>query len=326
MKSLSQPWILLSILMMSLSFGVRKIPVQPSMFARKGKNYSILSNVKGALNIVALDFDGVLCATATESSGSAITAAKTLWPHALSNDSCNFEKLSKMLIQVRPYIETGYENVLLCRYFSDKLSLSATPISYITNYTLEQIVDNVTTVYDESFRVNLLQTYNIDKDTLVKAYGTARDNAINSSFTQWVSSNIIYPHVANYFSKLHRIGQSINLQQLFIITKKQERFVHAILQSNAIPLIQHGKSNSNSIATQKNTDSVCEVQSNIFDLENTIGSKVNVLKHLLEKHCNANNTGNIMYPTIHFVEDRYETLRHIMELQDQPGNEIHDVM
>lgn len=57
---------------------------------------------------------------------------------------------------------------------------------------------------------------------------------------------------------------------------------------------------------------------NIFDLENIYGSKLNVLKELLHQHSEGSNSAeSVTYPTLHFVEDRYETLINIKKQREE---------
>lgn len=271
-------------------------------------------------DIIALDFDGVICASASESSVSAIAAAKQLWPNELSFalQSDDYECLRKMLIRARPSIETGYENVLLSRYFWKCLS-STKDTNVPSNMKHKEdlivdIVDSLTKEWNETLRLNLLQNYNTTKEELVRAYGSARDNAISSNFDSWVSLNSIYPHVTKYFHNNHQ--PSLDLQRLYIITKKQSRFVEAILNANNIPIIREGHSN-NKIPTADTDPAVRS--NNVYDLENIHGSKANVLRHLIKLHTihSPSKSKPPLYPTIHFVEDRYETLTMIEQLQQQ---------
>jgi hypothetical protein len=71
------------------------------------------------------------------------------------------------------------------------------------------------------------------------------------------------------------------LSNFFIITTKQERYVRAILSSTRAEALP------------------CPAPAFIYDLENPYGPKSNVLEALLKKYPDS---------TIHFVEDRYETL------------------
>jgi hypothetical protein len=58
--------------------------------------------------ILALDFDGVVCASDGESSRSAVIAAQRRWPNCPIKDS-DVPHIQTLLSSLRPYIETGFE-------------------------------------------------------------------------------------------------------------------------------------------------------------------------------------------------------------------------
>lgn len=83
-------------------------------------------------NILALDFDGVVCASSVESSFSSIVAAESFWPETckiikakdpkstystidLEDKSSLFCKIRLAVNELRPIVETGFENMLLVR-------------------------------------------------------------------------------------------------------------------------------------------------------------------------------------------------------------------
>ena len=77
------------------------------------------------------------------------------------------------------------------------------------------------------------------------------------------------------------------LDRYYIITTKQERFVRAILD---------------------NANISCPPPDRLFGLENTIGSKIDILLHLQRTKTSSQ--------PIHFVEDRIETLEKISNVEE----------
>ena len=77
---------------------------------------TMLKNSRGLLTrrILALDFDGVICASSKESSESAVLGVKRFWCNII-NDSFDTAQLNVEIMSLRPIIETGYENMLVCR-------------------------------------------------------------------------------------------------------------------------------------------------------------------------------------------------------------------
>ena len=86
------------------------------------------SEKKESNELLVLDFDGVMCASSTESSVTAIIAAERYWPDDIivkrMNTSSNFNEfvtIRDAIGELRPIIETGYENMLLARSLFNEL-------------------------------------------------------------------------------------------------------------------------------------------------------------------------------------------------------------
>jgi len=131
-----------------------------------------------------------------------------------------------------------------------------------------------------------------------------------------VSLNKIYPAVLGSLRTISSdtcVGTKVNpfLDSVFVITTKQERFVRAILENNGLFLIRDGVSNRLPPTGEQSGDTATDAApvSNIFDLDNAYGSKVRVLQELTRRlAASAEQCAQEEQPTLHFVEDRYETL------------------
>ena len=178
--------------------------------------------------------------------------------------------------------------------------------------------------WNPQFRDRLLSEYGCRKDELIALFGATRDDMIREDIDHWVSLNGLYPTVAGTLQSIsQKYEQSGNYlhSNLFIVTTKQERFVKAILEKNAIHIINsNGVSNSavvSSPLTDLTTTTTQLTFSNIFDLDNVYGSKIKVLLELTNRIMAANSNDNSSQkssiPTIHFVEDRFETLINVLE-------------
>lgn len=100
--------------------------------------------------MLALDFDGVICASSAESSFSSLVASKQTWPssfESLKQNSTSWNRLQTQIQQLRPIIETGYENMLVARYMWEN--------------NVEAIA--VESVWNSKFRDDLVVDYGIDK-------------------------------------------------------------------------------------------------------------------------------------------------------------------
>ena len=150
---LTYSWIMIFPLCLSISKYLSKAKFQT--IGRSSKhllatyNSDYHTSMDKTHNILALDFDGVLCASSQESSYSAIIAAMNFWPTSfqsiLNDDKLNIQKSIQYL---RPDIDTGFENMLMARYlFENK------------NIDLKSLEKNWT----PGFRDSLIQTYQANK-------------------------------------------------------------------------------------------------------------------------------------------------------------------
>jgi hypothetical protein len=163
--------------------------------------------------------------------------------------------------------------------------------------------------WSPAMRDRLLKEYGSDKDTMVRAFGEARDELIAKDILFWVQLNEIYPWAQRAMGNLHLKGQSF--LDYSIVTTKQARFVKAILTQNNIAPPPSAK---------------------LFDLENPFGSKKNVLQAMLRglpadsNKAIADSMQSVpllepsQRPFIHFVEDRVETLIAILESKELREN------
>ena len=161
--------------------------------------------------LYALDFDGVICDSALETSITGWKAAREyLWPKMP-------EQIPDTLIEqfkfVRPALETGYEAILIVRL-------------------LFEGVDPKTLLNEFPYRLeSLIRRDQLDKNKLKNRFGNTRDKWIESDLTDWLNMNPLFPGIQNKLA-------AINSDQCFIITTKQERFVGQILSANRISLPQ----------------------------------------------------------------------------------------
>ena len=227
-------------------------------------------------DLLALDFDGVVCDSSPESSVSAIKTMQDLWK--LEPDDEEFNTVKDILMSLRPIIETGYENVLLARLALEEIRKSG-------GFDVELMLR----LWGGFVRDSFVETYGVDKETLIDAFGKTRDDFIAEEFETWLDLNPIFPGIEKAFQKLH--ASKFELDNFFIITTKQERFVMEILKHKNLMMIPK--------------------KENLYGLENKIGSKADILLYLTKNRLKDGQT-------IHFIEDRVETL---VKIADTPGLE-----
>lgn len=203
--------------------------------------------------LFALDFDGVICDSALETGLSGWQVARCIWDDMPTTMP---DQIMTNFRQIRPIMETGYEAILICR-----LLFEGVPPAHIMADFANQLK-------------NILVRDQLDVTDLKKRFGEYRDSWINTDLSGWIKMNPLYPGVSELL-------QQIPLQQRFIITTKQERFVSEILAANQIEVLPD----------------------QIYGLERKL-KKPQILEDLQRANAQA---------TILFVEDRLPTLLDVID-------------
>jgi phosphoglycolate phosphatase-like HAD superfamily hydrolase len=155
-------------------------------------------------NILALDFDGVICDGMIEYFQTAWRTYCQIWKPAQTVPDSD---LASSFYRVRPAIETGWEMPLLIRALRSGISE-------------EQILLEWPTI------VTQLMTENGLKAAEVGAMlDGLRDNWIAEDLPGWLSLHRFYPGVAESLQKLQG-----SLVKVAIVTTKEGRFVRELLQ------------------------------------------------------------------------------------------------
>lgn len=159
--------------------------------------------------LYALDFDGVICDSALETSITAWRAAREyLWPKMPEHIPAELVEQFKF---VRPALETGYEAILIVRLLFEGLD----PATLLNEFT---------------HRIEgLIRRDQLDTNRLKKRFGHTRDQWIENDLVDWLNMNPLFPGIQTKLA-------AINSEHCFIITTKQERFVQHILNANQISI------------------------------------------------------------------------------------------
>jgi phosphoglycolate phosphatase-like HAD superfamily hydrolase len=161
-------------------------------------------------NVFAVDFDGVLCDTASETGATAWRAGARLWP-AWQGPEPPSESLSRFL-NLRPVLETGYQAIFLMRLI----------YLGVDDETIELKFPELCT--------RLLHETAYSTAELVHLFGQTRDTWIAGDLYDWLSRHSFYPGVIETFAA------RVETDPVFILTTKQERFVATLLHSRGIRL------------------------------------------------------------------------------------------
>lgn len=161
--------------------------------------------------ILALDFDGVVCDSALELAHSAWKAGAAIWPHwkdkPLSNELANRFK------DVRPALETGYQAIPFLRLLEE-------------GEKEEQIRTAGNELIDKQMKIS-----GHDRGELKKLLSTARNAWIESDFSDWLGVHEFYPGI------IEAIKEEIQRDTtVYIITTKQESFTQRLLESQGLQI------------------------------------------------------------------------------------------
>jgi phosphoglycolate phosphatase-like HAD superfamily hydrolase len=160
-------------------------------------------------NLLALDFDGVICDGLLEYFATTKQTYQQIW----SNDRFIDEDLASSFYQLRPVIETGWEMPILLRALV--LGISKTEIFNDWSAIASKIIVR------ES----------LDKKNLARKLDGVRDVWINNNLEQWLGLHRFYPGV------IDRLKQILNsTTELYIVTTKEGRFVKQLLEQQGIEL------------------------------------------------------------------------------------------
>lgn len=156
--------------------------------------------------LYALDFDGVICDSAVETGMTGWKVASTLWSDMPASMP---DTISAQFRDVRPVMETGYEAAIIVRLLFEG-----------------RTVDTLLSDFSKSV-AQLMRRDELNSDELKTIFGQTRDHWIANNMHEWIEMNPLFKGISD---KLQKIEQS----QCYIITTKQERFVHQIFEANAI--------------------------------------------------------------------------------------------
>jgi phosphoglycolate phosphatase-like HAD superfamily hydrolase len=161
-------------------------------------------------NILASDFDGVICDGLIEYFVSTKKAYQQIWKETDATVSDDF---ANDFYHLRPVIETGWEMPVLLR-------------ALVLNYNSEAILINWHSIRDE-----IVKREQLDKKYCSQTLDRVRDNWIQNDLSSWLNLHRFYPGI---LEKLKYIVDSEI--QFYIVTTKEGRFVKQLLQQQGIEL------------------------------------------------------------------------------------------
>ena len=158
-------------------------------------------------NIIALDFDGVICDGLIEYFASTKRAYQQIWSEDVD------ENLASSFYKLRPVIETGWEMPILLR----ALVLGIGETEILADW--------------KSTSLKLLESEGLEKQNVVQKLDGVRDSWIKNDLDEWLALHRFYPGV------IERLEKIVNSDvEFYIVTTKEGRFVKQLLQQQGITL------------------------------------------------------------------------------------------
>lgn len=163
-------------------------------------------------DILALDFDGVICDGLVEYFVSTKKAYQQLWQSESISESMS-DRLAPSFYKLRPVIETGWEMPILLRALV--LGIPEAEILQDWHQTASRIVESE----------------GLDKSKVVQKLDGTRDRQIKDDLDGWLELHRFYPGMIDYLRQI--IDSNV---KLYIVTTKEGRFVNRLLQQQGLNL------------------------------------------------------------------------------------------
>lgn len=160
--------------------------------------------------ILALDFDGVICNGLEEYFQTTMGTYQQIWT---DSPIVQMEETGRIFKQLRPVIETGWEMPILLRAIASGVSPS-------------EISEDWANVRDR-----IVASEGIEPQLVGQLLDGVRDRALESDLEQWLSLHQFYSGTIDLLERA--INSSI---QLYIVTTKEGRFVQKLLGDQGVKL------------------------------------------------------------------------------------------
>lgn len=164
-------------------------------------------------DILALDFDGVICDGLIEYFQTAWSAYCQIWQ---PTDTTPPEGLAEQFYPLRPVIETGWEMPVLLR-------------SLLRQTPAEDILQDW-----PNMAASLVKEEGVDPKALAKAVDGSRDLWIQTDLDHWLSQHRFYPGMLDWLGKYLQSST-----HTVIISTKEGRFIQKLLAQQHIDIPPH---------------------------------------------------------------------------------------
>ena len=161
--------------------------------------------------ILALDFDGVICDSVYEGLQSAWRVYRDILGGMGEGPN---PEVAAAYVRLRPALEIGWEFPVMLRALVEGVPEA-----------------DLLREFQTRWRSRIIETHHLDQAELSARFDAARDDWIRTDLPGWLASQHFYPGVAD---RLRTILQDAT--RLFVLTTKEWRYAHLLLQRNGVPL------------------------------------------------------------------------------------------
>jgi phosphoglycolate phosphatase-like HAD superfamily hydrolase len=159
--------------------------------------------------ILALDFDGVICNSVYEGLQSAWRVYREIWG---GTDDSPSPEVTAAYVRLRPALEIGWEFPVVLRAI----------LEGIPEETLLR-------EFQTTWRLRILEEHRLNPADLAARFDATRDAWIKSDLASWLGCQHLYPGVAERLTALLK-----SKTQVFVITTKESRYARLIMERNGV--------------------------------------------------------------------------------------------
>lgn len=240
-------------------------------------------------DILAFDFDGVICDGLVEYFQTAWKAYCQIWNPTPQTPP---DGLAERFYPLRPVIETGWEMPMLLR----SLLLGVTNAEILTDW--------------QAIAHRRVEAEGLDPVQLARAVDGVRDEWIQSDMAGWLAQHRFYPGV------IERLRHCLDdVDQCFIISTKEGRFIHQLLQQEQLAIAPeqiYGKE-----VRQPKTETLLQLTTRYEDAHST-SPQIWFVEDRLKTLDKVKHTPELSHVTLYLADWGYNTMgdRH-QATQDQ---------
>jgi phosphoglycolate phosphatase-like HAD superfamily hydrolase len=231
------------------------------------------------LVIYALDFDGVLVDSASETGQSGLMAARILFPDApwiqsLDQDKAKMHSVIHRFCEVRPCLETGWEACLIIKLLADPEEGSPSSEAILATFQATQ-------------KSQLMTKLSLTKDTCDDALRTARNTWISKNNAKdWLGAHDFFEGACNAVQDL--LNKKGN-ENVYVITTKAKEYAQRLMEQRGLYASDDSKIREShifglgsgpkhqvlaSILAERKADKAIMVEDNLKTLEKIMASEV----------------------------------------------------